>query len=113
VSAPTDLSDNKKVDCCSQISNLYFDGSRSQENSGARFILIDPKGKCHFMSCRLEFECNNKIIEYEALVQGLKKSIDLNVKELKFFGESDIIIRQVRNTTLQFPTLEELSTGSA
>jgi hypothetical protein len=31
-------------------------------------------------------------------VQGLKKSIDLNVKELKIFWEFEIIIRQVNNT---------------
>jgi ribonuclease HI len=36
--------------------------------------------------------------KYEALVQGLKKSMDLNVKELKVFGDSEIIVRQVRNT---------------
>jgi len=30
-------------------------------------------------------------------VQGLNKSIDLNVKELKFFGDSEIIVRQVRS----------------
>ena len=50
------------------------------------------------MSCRLEFECTNDTVEYEALVQGLKKVIDLNVKELKVFRDSEIIIRQVRNT---------------
>jgi hypothetical protein len=51
-----------------------------------------------FLSCRLEFECTNNTVEYEALVQGLKKSIDLNVKELKVFRDSEIIVRQVRNT---------------
>jgi hypothetical protein len=50
------------------------------------------------LSCRLEFECTNNTAEYEALVQGLKKSIDLNVKELKVFRDSEIIVRQVRNT---------------
>ena len=59
---------------------LYFDGSKSQEGSGVGCILINLKGKQHFMSCRLEFECTNNTVEYEALVQGLKKSIDLNVK---------------------------------
>jgi hypothetical protein len=88
----------EKSDCRSQIWTLYFDGSKSQEGSGAGCILIDPKGKCHFLSCRLEFECTNNTVEYEALVQGLKKSIDLNVKELKVFGDSEIIVRQVRNT---------------
>jgi ribonuclease HI len=47
---------------------------------------------------RLEFECTNNTIEYEALVQGLKKTIDLNVKKLKVFRDLEIIIRQVRNT---------------
>jgi ribonuclease HI len=37
-------------------------------------------------------------MEYEALVQGLKKAIDLKVKYLKVFGDSEIIVRQVRNT---------------
>jgi hypothetical protein len=79
--------------CFPQVWTLYFDGSKSQEGSGAGSILINPKGKRHFMSCRLEFECTNNIIEYEALVQGLKKSIDLNVKELKVFRDSEIIFR--------------------
>jgi hypothetical protein len=50
------------------------------------------------LSCRLEFECTHNTVEYEALVQGLKKSIDLNVKELNVFEDSEIIVRQVRNT---------------
>jgi len=61
-------------------------------------ILIDPKGKHHFLFCRLEFECTNNTAEYEALVQGLKKVVDLNVKELKVLRDSEIIVRQVRNT---------------
>jgi ribonuclease HI len=81
-----------------QIWTLYFDGSKSQEGSGAGCILIDPKGKQSFLSCRLEFECTNNTVEYEALVQGLKKSIDLNIKELKVFGDSEIIVRKVKNT---------------
>jgi ribonuclease HI len=83
---------------CSQIWTLYFDGSKSQEGLGAGWILINQKGKRHLLSCRLEFECTNNTVEYESLVQGLKKSIDLNVKELKVFRDSKIIIRQVRNT---------------
>jgi hypothetical protein len=50
------------------------------------------------MSCRLEFKCTNNTIEYEALIQGLKKAIDLNIRKMKFFGDSKFIVRQVRNT---------------
>eukprot|EP00253_Pinus_taeda_P033995 PITA_33995 len=50
------------------------------------------------LSCRLEFECTNNTVEYEALVQGLYKAIGLNVQYLKVFGDSEIVIKQVRNT---------------
>jgi ribonuclease HI len=61
-------------------------------------ILIDPKGKQNFLSYRLEFECTNNTAEYESLVQGLKKSMDLNIKEVKVFKDSKIIVRHVKNT---------------
>jgi len=51
-----------------------------------------------FISCRLEFECTNNVAEYEALLQGLRKAIDLKVKYLHVFGDSEIVIRQVNNT---------------
>ena len=31
-------------------------------------------------------------------MKGIKKSIELNIKEIKIFGDSEIIVRQVRNT---------------
>jgi ribonuclease HI len=97
----------EKGNCRSQIWTIYFDGFKLQEGSRVGCILIDPKGKHHFLSCRLEFECTNNTIEYEPLVQGLKKAIDLNVKELKVFGDSQIIVRQVRNTIhFNFPYLK-------
>ena len=40
----------------------------------------------------------NNIAEYEALIQGLKKEIDLGAKALVVLGDYEIIIRQVRNT---------------
>jgi len=50
------------------------------------------------ISCHLEFECTNNTTKYEALIQSLKKAIDLKVKYLKVFGDSEIIVRQVINT---------------
>eukprot|EP00253_Pinus_taeda_P011929 PITA_11929 len=45
------------------------------------------------LSCRLEFECTNNTAEYEALVQGLYKAIDLKVQYLKVFSDSEIIVK--------------------
>lgn len=50
------------------------------------------------LACRLEFECTNNIVEYEALVQGLYKEIGLDIKYLQVFRDSEIVIKQVRNT---------------
>ncbi len=50
------------------------------------------------LTCRLEFDCTNNTAEYEALVQGSYKAIGLNIKYLQVFGDSEIVVRQVRNT---------------
>ena len=63
------------------------------QGSGIGCVLIDPKINKHFLSCRLEFECTNNTAEYEALVQGLKKSIELKVKNLKVYGDSKFGIK--------------------
>jgi hypothetical protein len=49
-------------------------------------------------ACRLEFQCTNNTVEYESLLQGMKKIVDLKAKKIKVFGYSKIVIRHVRNT---------------
>ena len=46
---------------------------------------------------------SNNTIEYEVLVQGLYKAIDLEVKYLQVYGDSKIVIDKVRNTIQFFP----------
>jgi hypothetical protein len=62
-----------------QIWSLYFDGSKSKEGAGAGCIIIDPEGNKTLLTCRLEFECTNNVAEYEALLQGLKKALDMRI----------------------------------
>jgi hypothetical protein len=38
------------------------------------------------------------IAEYEALIQGLRKVVEMQVKILKVFDESEVVIGQVRDT---------------
>ena len=72
-------------------------GLQNLEGSGVGCVLVDPKKNKHFLSCRLEFECTNNTGEYEALVQGLRKAIELKVESLKVYGDSEIIVKQIRN----------------
>jgi ribonuclease HI len=81
-----------------QIWSLNFDGSKSKEGVGAGCIIIDPAGNKTLLACRLEFECTNNIAEYEALLQGLRKALDMHIQNLIVFGDSEIVVRQVRNS---------------
>jgi ribonuclease HI len=81
-----------------QIWSLYFDGSKSKEGAGAGCIIIDPVGNKTLLACRLEFECTNNVAEYEALLQGLRKALDLRIQNLVVFGDFEIVVRQVRNS---------------
>ena len=59
-------------------------------------MLLDRVGNKLMISCRLEFIFTNNTAEYEALIQGPKKALDLNVKVLIAFGNYQIIVQQVR-----------------
>ena len=64
--------------------------------SGDGYVLMDPeKNNKYFLSYRLEFECTNNIAEYKALVQVLKRVMEFKVKNLKVYGDSEIIVKQV------------------
>jgi ribonuclease HI len=78
--------------------NLFFDGSKYNEGAGVGCILKDPKGKKTLIAFGFEFQCTNNTVEYESLIQGLRKSMDLKVKLLKVLGDFEIVIRQVLNT---------------
>ena len=75
--------------------DTFFYGSKTLEGSGVGCVLIDPKKNKHFLSCILEFECTNSTTEYEALVQGLRKAIELKVENLKVYGDSEIIVKKI------------------
>jgi len=84
--------------CTNDLWILYFDGSKTQDGFGAGCVLIDPRKRKHLVSSRLEFKCTNNIANYEALLLGLHKALNLNVAMLKVVGDSKIVVRQVRNT---------------
>jgi len=77
---------------------MYFDESRYLERAGAGCMIINPKDKHNFLSFILEFKCTNNIVEYEDLVQGINKFIDLKIENIKFLGDSKIVVRKIKNT---------------
>ena len=76
---------------------MYFDGSSSKEGAGAGVLLISAGGEVISLMYKLEFKTTNNIVEYEALILGLREEKDLGIQELAMFGDSELVIQQVKN----------------
>jgi hypothetical protein len=75
---------------------LYFDGSVCAKGCGIGCMMVSPNGVMHELLVRLDFRCTNNQVEYEALVSGLEWLIDMEVKHIEAFGDSKLIVQQVR-----------------
>ena len=47
-------------------------------------------------SYKLAFDCSNNEAEYEALIAGLKILRNLNAKRIAVYGDSKLVIKQVK-----------------
>ena len=60
-------------------------------------LLISPTGKWVPLSFKLEYEATNNVAEYEALLLGLQTAKNMGIQSLKVMGDSELVVRQVRN----------------
>jgi ribonuclease HI len=74
---------------------MYFDGSLMKIGAGAGLLFISPLGKHLRYVLRLHFSTTNNVVEYEALVNGLRIAIELGVRRLDARGDSQLVIYQV------------------
>lgn len=74
----------------SDVWTMFFDVSKCNEGAGVGCILTSPSGNKNLVPFRLEFECTDNTTEYEALIHRLDKVIDMEVKKLRIFGDSEI-----------------------
>jgi ribonuclease HI len=74
---------------------MYFDGSLMKTGAGAGLLFISPLGKhLRYVLC-LHFPASNNVAEYEALVNGLRITVELGVRRLDARGDSQLVIDQV------------------
>jgi ribonuclease HI len=74
---------------------LYFDGLACSDGQGIGIVIISPNGTYFDMASRLEYFCTNNQAEYEALLYGLKILQSMDVKHVKTFGDSLLVVHQV------------------
>jgi ribonuclease HI len=59
---------------------MYFDGSFTLNSVGGGVVLVSPKGDRLLYVVRLHFCATNNVVEYEALVNGLRITIVLGIQ---------------------------------
>jgi ribonuclease HI len=74
---------------------LYFDGSVMKTGAGAGLLFVSPLTEHMRYAVRLHFPASNNMAEYEALLCGLKISIEIGIKRLDVRGDSQLVIDQV------------------
>ncbi len=75
---------------------VCFDGASNALGHGVGAILVSPNDQCIPFTARLGFDCTNNMAEYEACALGIQAAIDFDVKQLKVYGDSTLVIRQLR-----------------
>jgi len=88
---------NKQSLECNKVLRLYFGGAYSRKGNVVGVLLVSPKGSLIPLSFKLEFEATNNVVEYEALLLGLQAAINLNIGCLTVFGDSELVVKQIRN----------------
>jgi ribonuclease HI len=74
---------------------LYFDGSVMEIGAGAGLLFVSPLGEHVRYTVRLHFPTSNNMVEFEALLCGLRIIIEIDIKRLDVRGVSQLVINQV------------------
>ena len=75
---------------------VWFDGASNILGHGVGAVLVSPDNQCVPFTARLGFDCTNNMAEYEACALAVQAAIDSNVKLLKVYGDSALVIHQLR-----------------
>ncbi|XP_027150339.1 uncharacterized protein LOC113750576 [Coffea eugenioides] len=73
---------------------LFFDGASNSLGAGIGAVLVSPEGKHYPAAAKLQFACTNNMAEYEACIFGLKMALEMEIKELIVFSDSDLLVNQ-------------------
>ncbi|XP_027171637.1 uncharacterized protein K02A2.6-like [Coffea eugenioides] len=73
---------------------LFFDGAANFFGVGIGAVLVSLEGKHYPGAANLQFACTNNMAEYEACIFGLKMALEMEVRELIAFSDSDLLVHQ-------------------
>ena len=77
-----------------------MDGASTDTESGANMMLISPEGHKTHCAIRFGFKALNNEAKYKALITGLHLAIKLQIRNVKIFNDSQLVVNQVNNIYL-------------
>ncbi|RDY12605.1 rnhA, partial [Mucuna pruriens] len=75
---------------------MWFDKASSILGNGIGVVLTSSKDQCFPFSAKLGFDCTNNMAEYEACIMGLLMALEHQAKRLRVYGDSTLVIYQLR-----------------
>ncbi|WKA03594.1 hypothetical protein VitviT2T_021694 [Vitis vinifera] len=80
---------------------MYFDGAANHFGYGIGVLLISPHGDHIPRSVCLAFSdrhpTTNNIVEYEACILELETALELRIRQMEVFGDSNMVLRQIQD----------------
>ncbi|XP_050889292.1 uncharacterized protein LOC127094509 [Lathyrus oleraceus] len=75
---------------------LVFVGASNARSHGIGAVITSPTGFHLPFTTRSCFDCTNNMAEYEPCIYGFEAAIDLRIKILDVYGDSSLVISQVK-----------------
>ena len=66
-----------------------------KKGASVGLVFVSPLGVCMRYMVRIYFPSSNNVAEYEALINGLRITIELGIRWLDVRGDSQLVIDQV------------------
>ena len=80
---------------------MYFDGAANHSGYEIGVLLISPHGDHIPRFVHLAFSnqhpAMNNIVEYEACILGLETALELRIKQMEVFGDSNLVLRHIQS----------------
>ena len=67
---------------------MYFDGSLMKKGAGVGLVFVSPLGVCMKYMVHIHFPASNNVVEYEALIDGLRIVAELGIRRVDVRGDS-------------------------
>ncbi|XP_019054990.1 PREDICTED: uncharacterized protein LOC109115426 [Nelumbo nucifera] len=75
---------------------MFFDGATHKDGAGAGVVFVSPQREILTFLFVLTELCSNNMAEYQALIIGLEMAIDLEIHYLTVYGDSKLVINQLK-----------------